>query len=125
MTTCKGKTKAGPRCRVSGDRVGDDGYCVWHSPNRKDEAFAIRSKGGRSNKGTTYSRPVPPLKTISDAVKVSSWVVEQLSKGHLYDKRADVIIKAVRQFVQALEKKDLEGQLAVLKADLKALKRKR
>jgi len=123
VARCKAKTKKGIRCTVSWG-LSDAGLCLWHDPDRRERAREVRSKGGKANKRKFDEAP-PRLETLDDAVTCTAWVFNQAALGNLPERRADVMVKAVRQFQSAINLRDLERQAAELKRQVKELKKRR
>lgn len=67
-----------------------------------------------------YAPPVP--KTLNDAVKYLAWVVDMVVTGQLDARSAHEATGALKAFENAVAKRDLEREIAQLRAELKAAK---
>ncbi len=77
---CVGVKGNGERCGQAVAEPGD--YCIWHDPDRKKEALAVRSLGGKRAARTNAARrkvaredqvPSGPPETAAEAQRFASW----------------------------------------------------
>jgi len=103
----------------------DTGLCVWHDPDRKGKADAMRQRAGKIGARRKWQRatPPPPPQTLDDAVRYASYVVHAVATGDLDAKRGQVAVKAIDTFTRGLAARDLAGQVRELQAQLKRLKK--
>jgi hypothetical protein len=126
-----GMTKDGKPCR-SPLGLGDNGLCMNHDPDRQAAAREVRAAGGRAageakraarvtlpGKGNV---PAPP-KTLDDAVKFASWLTHAVCVGTLDARSAHEAGYALNVFKAAVEKRDLQKEIAALRAELAAAKK--
>ncbi len=123
-----GKTAAGLPCR-SPLGLGENGLCLSHDPERKAAAREVRAAGGRAaGESKRASRPVPnnvppPPKTLDDAVKFASWLTHAVCVGTLDARSAHEAGYSLNVFKAAVEKRDLQREIAQLRAELAAARK--
>jgi len=119
---CRGKTKAGPRCKIT-INLSRDGYCLMHDPKRADKAHAMQVLGGHRRRQKPENIPPAP-KTMDDVVKWSSWVAHQTAKGLLDPKRAREITTALRQLTAGINIRDVQREARELRKQLKEMSKR-
>jgi hypothetical protein len=126
-----GKTKDGKPCRAPLG-LGDNGLCMNHDPSRQAEAREVRAAGGvaagaakRAARVTVPGKenvPLPP-KTLDDAVKFASWLTHAVCVGTLDARSAHEAGYSLNVFKAAVEKRDLQREIAALRAELAAARK--
>lgn len=126
-----GKTKDGKPCR-SPLGLGDNGLCMNHDPARQADATEVRAAGGRAAGEVRRKArallpdkanvPAPP-KTLDDAVKFASWLTHAVCVGTLDARSAHEAGYSLNVFKAAVEKRDLQREIAALRAELAAAKK--
>lgn len=124
-----GKTQAGTPCR-SALGLGATGLCLTHDPARKTAAREVRAAGGRAAGAAKRAArvvlptnvPAPP-RTLDDAVKFASWLTHAVCVGTLDARSAHEAGYALNVFKAAVEKRDLQREIASLRAELAAARR--
>ena len=83
--TCAGTTPTGERCQISSGLSPGNGLCLWHDPNRTEQAAEARVKGGKNTSKVRVVQPdaVPKLDTLDDAVLAASWLFRMQVTGVL------------------------------------------
>ena len=122
---CRGKRKRdGKRCEVELNLDGD-GYCVWHRADQT-EADAIHKAGGRGMKNRARKvRGIPsPLRTLADCSIWASWVAMEIARKKISPREGREIVGAVRQFLAAVEKEQLQTKISELQKQLREAKRR-
>jgi hypothetical protein len=69
---CRAKTKSGRPCRIPAQ---ESGYCIWHDPNRKEEAAELRRKGGLARHGLDLN-----LNVVDRAILAASAVADEMER---------------------------------------------
>ena len=126
---CAGTTVSGRRCNAW---VNEEGaFCLFHDPVRTEEAREARAKGGRralSQLRKASQDQLPnggrPPETAAEAMLWSAWLVPAVAKGAIGTTVADKIGAALRTFLQALDKSEMESQVGELRTKLKELQKR-
>jgi hypothetical protein len=128
---CIGITKSGEPCR-SQLGLSDAGYCLAHDPERREAALAMRSAGGHAAKASkvrakaALPEDVPRApKTLDDAVKFASWLTHAVCVGTLDARSAHEAGYSLNVFKAAIEKRDLQREIAALRAELAAARKEK
>lgn len=126
---CIGVTASGSRCRaaVPHGRTA----CLFHDPERVEEAAAARARGGRAGR----KHPIrlddpepalaesPDLELTLDAVAVYlGWCIRQTTGGRMDPDRLRSIVPGITALRGALTAKALAGQVRELSKEVKRLK---
>ena len=124
---CGALTASGSPCRVTTNLRA--GLCVFHDPQRVEEARAMRAKGGRANRKRTIktvgTTELPPLPATPEDVKVwAAWTAHAVASGQIDARTAREISYALGQLRFAIKDADLARELAQLRAQVNDLKRK-
>lgn len=92
--------------------VENSAFCFFHSPHLKEERQNARRKGGKSRSLKlkeaeqkhlqTLDQPDPPT-NLQEAYAYAAWVTDQVAKGFLEESRANVLLRAMKEFRQARE----------------------
>jgi hypothetical protein len=113
-----------------GQRVSEGNrYCIWHSPTRKKEAAAARSRGGqaagRNKRKTPPADELPsgPPETAAEAQQWASWLTWATASGKIDPNTSQRVSTSLRVFLTALEKAEMEQEIARLQAQVKELQR--
>ena len=120
-----GLTNAGEPCGTYLNLSSSSGLCLFHCPDREQERLAVRQAGGRASavakrdRKTADPDDVPRApRTLQDAVTWSSWAIHGVACGRIDARTAHEIGYLVNAFKAAVEKRDLERQIAELRAEL-------
>lgn len=125
---CTATTRDGRRCMRYVKEEGT--LCFWHDPAKTAAARAARIRGGRKHQGE-LRRASPedlpnggrPPETAAEAMEWAAWLVPAIASGEVGTTVANQTASALRTFLQALDKAELETQVAELKGKLKELQR--
>jgi hypothetical protein len=124
-----GRTKAGEPCR-SPLGLGENGLCMNHDPERQAAARDVRAAGGRATgaakRAARYTFPdkvPPPPRTLDDAVKFASWLTHAVCSGDIDARPAHEAGYALNVFKAAVEKRDLQREIASLRSELAAARK--
>ncbi len=120
---CQGSTPDGTRCEIRSQIVS--GLCVWHDPDRRDEAAAMRRKGaaGRQPAQRTMVKTVSTAETpgkltdLDDCVRWAAWVARAVATGKIDARTARETSYAIITLRGSLEKRDLARDLNKLRSD--------
>ncbi len=123
---CAATRKAGGRCSRFVPHEG--GLCFMHDPGRQEDARAARSKGGHRTQeklrlASPGNLPGPAPESAADAQLWGAWLVRAVAEGTIGITTSDKIAGALRVFLAALDKAEMEGQIRELQAQVKELKR--
>ena len=126
MAQCAGMTMRGTRCRVRVTNEGD--LCLFHDPEQGAALAAAQHSGGAPAKerGLKPAEDLPggPPKTAAEAMTWSAWLVRAVAEGSVGTTTASQVASSLRVFLQSLDKAELEGQVAELRAKLQELQRR-
>lgn len=118
--------------------LGPDGMCIFHSPDRAEEARLMRVAGAhaataaklrsRAEREATWPDGLPPPpKTIDDAKRYAAWAVDAVAKGPgaggIDGRTAREIAGLLREFRSSAEKAELSNRVQELEAALRKAKR--
>ena len=127
-----GKTLAGALCRASLNLSPTSGLCWSHDPERAEQARAIRASGGVAAGRAKRLENAPPAgdvpnapRTLADAEKLAAWLARAVLTGQIDSRTCESATKAVRQFQLTVEKRELQREVAGLRAQLAQIKRER
>ena len=120
--------RTGRRCTMIANlHVGPDGrpLCVWHSPDHKGRADAMRKRGGREGAKARWQRAKrpAPLRGVADVPIWTSWAADAVAAGDISPKHAQEITRACLAFLKAVQALDLEQQVRALRTELGRLKK--
>ena len=126
---CVAKTNRGRRCSYTTHlALQEDGtrLCVFHDPERKGKAQAMRRRGGKTSaRRKKQGKRIPNApKTMQEAKEMASWIAHAILANDIDAKQGAEAIKAVNAFMKALQYLD-EPQLAELKKLAKKLQKER
>jgi hypothetical protein len=77
-------------------------FCLFHDPDRAEEAMAARAKGGR--KGVVDSlADIKPPRTEPEVLELLSQVTAWVVAGKCDSKRADTIVKCCKTQLQTIK----------------------
>jgi hypothetical protein len=119
MQTCLGQRPDGRRCRSW--PIRGEPYCLWHSPEREEEAADARRLGGlrrRREKAVSGAYDfagldsIPSIRRILEIATIDSLGLDNSIV------RSRTLISAAVAAAKLLETGELEGRLAVLEAAL-------
>lgn len=123
------KPANGERCGVQGGSVQatDAGLlCLWHDPNRKEEADRARKKGGKRNRirvRTVDPGETPPApKTLEDVVRWASWATYAVATGEIDSRTAHEIGYLCNALERSLEKVNTAREVAEIQKQLTELR---
>lgn len=121
---CRGITQSGERCPMQGG-LSEDGLCLWHDPERAEEAQAARLRG-QKNRGNgpkpPEGEPPRPPETLNDLISWTAWIVSETAAGRLDHRTARALTYAIATSRVAMERRDLGEQVRKLERQLKQLK---
>lgn len=127
---CQGTNADGEPCR--NPVVGPDGWCTAHRPGGESFMSDIGRKGAKATAaklrgtGTVKTDAIPvagPLTSMADAARFAAWIPGAVATGQLDPKRADVAVRAIREFRSAFDTAELEREVKELRglvAEMKA-----
>lgn len=128
LPTCRGAKKDGSPCRVNFG-LSPDGLCAPHDPARAEQMRAGVAKGVavRAQMRVTAKTVLPegmlrPPKTLDDAVRWSAWAMHAAVTGVIDARTAHEVGFLVNSFTASLQKRDLQREIASLRAQLDAAK---
>jgi hypothetical protein len=110
---CPHTKEDGDQCGMTNGLNPDTGLCLWHDPEREDEARRIRSKGGKRKAEASAVLPPesPPAPTsVEDAAQLLSWLSHAVLRGEVDRHTARDVGYLLRAFVDASEV-DVEDRL--------------
>lgn len=114
--------------RVGAGRV----FCVWHDPERAEEAVAVREAGRERHRERLAARarpcvpgePAPEIApNLEGLVQAAAWGVRALIAGDLDVKRADSLFRGLGTLHRLVERRALEEELLEAKTALDDLRR--
>lgn len=117
---CRAITEGGTRCKIQ-NSLSEDGLCLWHDPERAEEAARARRRGGRNGGRrpkirTAGADEVPdPPQTIEDVVAWTSWATWAVATGAIDSRTAHEIGYLARALQAGLEKTDLSEEVDELR----------
>lgn len=119
--TCRGTTADGDPC--GSPVVDEDGWCPAHGPDGDERMREIARKGGeataRKHRGGVDPEDVPEApETIEDAVVWAAWAARAAATGELSTSRANAAAKLLREFRQALERREAAEQLEEIRRQI-------
>ncbi|MEX2528554.1 MAG: hypothetical protein WEA09_13040 [Gemmatimonadota bacterium] len=129
---CKAIKRDGERCGVDWGLNKENELCWHHDNTRADERRRATSLGGRNaaeKSRRAHARTVhiadqmAPPTTAAEAMRWASWSTWAVSVGHIDKGTAQQVNSGVRTFLQALDKAEMEAELAELKAKVKELQK--
>jgi hypothetical protein len=115
MTRCAGQRPDGSRCR-SWPRQGEP-YCLWHSPDREDEATEARRLGGlrrrreKAVSGAYDFEGLDSVQSIRRLVEIAAIDLLGLENSIV---RSRTLISAAVAAAKLLETGELEERIAAL-----------
>ncbi len=119
---CTATTRAGHQCK-QWTTVNDSGRCLFHDDGRKAERRAVQQLGGINAGAPVLPKRIPRApKTLGDLVAYLSWIVNATARGELDKDTAAKMTYTLTSMRGALTQRDLEHQVARLRAELKAAK---
>jgi hypothetical protein len=117
--TCRYIKEDGTRCQ---QKVGlsPEGYCIWHDPERQEEAQRRRQRGGevagalakvrgrsrRTVRVVPESEALPPPETMEDALKWASWATWAVTVGKIDARTCHEIGYTLRAFLDGKKRAD-------------------
>ena len=129
---CKATNLKGEQCRVEWGVNPENGLCYTHDPTREDQRKEGQRKG---QKQATYQRrksafrvvdpgKAPPMpQSAQDAADYAAWLVEATVTGAVDARTAKEASGALRTFVAAHDKAQLQKRIAELEALVKKAKK--
>jgi hypothetical protein len=123
-------TASGEPCR---QLVGIDiatGRCLWHDPERLEQAAAVRAKGRRSERLEPPApgqalEPPPEPRTLEDVITWQAWVTVALATRQIDKPTASGLTYSLQNLRGALASRDLEREIQALRGEIAALKQRR
>lgn len=123
--TCNATTKAGTPCRGTLNISATSGKCLMHDDERMAERAAMRTAGGNASKvakmkakaANPANVPEAP-RTLDDAVKFAAWLTHAVVVGELDARTAHESAYSLNCFKAAVEKRDLQKEIASLRSEL-------
>jgi hypothetical protein len=119
VTTCAGKRPDGQRCRSW--PIRGEPYCLWHSPDREEEAADARRLGGlrrRREKAVSGAFDFGGLDSIQSIRRILEIAtIDTLGLDNSVV-RSRTLISAAVAAAKLLETGELEARLAVLELAL-------
>jgi hypothetical protein len=126
---CGAPTETGEPCRQVVGIGNASGKCIWHDPERAQEALAARTKGGLSaheREPGPEDTPAPAEpKTLGDVIAWHSWIAGALARGQIDKATATGLAYNLQQLRAALVSRDLEKEVEELRAQIATLRQKR
>ncbi len=123
---CRAITEGGTRCKIQ-NSLSEDGLCLWHDPERAEEAARARRRGGRNGGRVPKIRtagmdevPDPP-QSVEDVVAWTSWATWAVATGKIDSRTAHEIGYLARALHAGLEKVDLSEEVEELRAMIERL----
>lgn len=128
---CQGTKPDGTRCQIRSQII--DGKCIWHDEARRDEADELRKKdqagrtpSRRAEVRTVDAKDTPgPLRDLDDCVRWAGWVARAVVVGQIDARTSRECSYAIITLRGSLEKRDLARDLAKLRSDFNAFKKRR
>ena len=124
---CGAPTATGEPCRqIVG--VGT-GRCLWHDPERAEEAASVRGHGGRTSRPPApestepATEPPPQPTTLEGVCEWLAWVAVEVSSGRLDPKRGSSLTYTLQNLQRAIATRDLEQKYKELERRLAAMQR--
>jgi len=126
MRTCLGERPDGQRCRSW--PIRDEPYCLWHSPDREEEAADARRLGGlrrRREKAVSGAYDfagldsIPAIRRILEIATIDTLGLDNSIV------RSRTLISAAVAAAKLLETGELEARLATLELALGAARENR
>ncbi len=115
---CAGKVKStGQRCKKQAE--GNTTFCMWHDPERRDEALEIQRAGAAANRKVLMK--LPPMTDAKSAQEITSVVTLAVAQGQIDKTRAQVVLQGVKLFMDATLKLRYEEQINDIQQRIKAL----
>lgn len=107
---CAGTKRDGEPCnRQPVGQVAAGWRCAWHDTN------ATRSRMPQDRRSRRPRPPVKVLRTVEDALALSSWAAIQSARGNLRRGDAADILHACREFRQCLRDSGIMAEFEQLK----------
>ena len=126
---CGALTLEGGTCRQIVGLDVESGLCVFHDPARSEEATAARHRGAAATHARepepTDVPPPPDPKVLADVIGWHSWITGALSRGQIGKSVATGLAYNLQQLRAALVSRDLEREVAELRATVALLRRQR
>lgn len=118
----------GEQCGMAAQINPSNGCCIWHDPEREDEAAKRRSKGGKNAARTRSGLreedlPAGPPETAADARRWAAWTVWATASGLVDSRTAHELGYTIRAYLKAYEKVDMSDELEELKDQVAELRR--
>lgn len=126
---CGHEKDDGDRCEVGFGLCPDCGKCWTHCPHREKERQEARSRGGKETRkryGADGLRDeeLPPLEDVEAAERWLEIIARAVGAGRLSYKDGTAMVKAVKEFLRARERREaLEKQLEEVKDQVAELRR--
>lgn len=125
---CRARTASGRVCRIENNLR--DGLCLWHDPQRAQQAKAARRKGGQGRvaqrntdrKTVDVADALDAPETLDDIAQWASWCAHSVAVGLIDARTAREISYALTTLRGTLEKRDLAKELRELRDAVDALK---
>lgn len=110
--------------------LSGEGLCITHDPARAEAHRTMSRNGGtrsaESKKLAKLAHPddIPPEpKTLVDAVRMASWLSRAPGIGKIGVREAREMTGALRVFLEAIAKQDLQRELAQARKQLEELRK--
>src|SRR4051812_27853892 len=113
---CRASNLAGAPCGQM--TVGPDGFCIFHSPSRTEEAKAARVKGGEGRRKVEIRTAAPNQlpggrpETLDDVCSWASWTAWAVAGGIIDARTSREVNYGLQTLRFGLEKRDLGRELA-------------
>ena len=131
---CEHTKPDGEQCRVTWGIHPDSGRCFCHCPVRADQRAEGRRRGqlqsAHVRRRSTF-RTVPvgrcpaPPQSAQDAQDWASWLTVAVTSGQVDARTGKEAATALRVFLTALDKSEMQRQIGELQAVVRKLKGKR
>lgn len=136
--TCAHVKDNGERCAVDFGLCSCHGACFHHAPCRAEERAKAKSKGGNATKAKNAAKhttatlraapesdaPAAP-ETVEDAKDALSWLSWAAMTGKVAPAVARDSAAVLREFIKAVEKSDLEAEIAAMRAEMAEMRKGR
>lgn len=122
LVTCAAQTASGRRCRAM--PMPGQPFCIFHS--QQAEAKRIMADARRAG-GLARLASLKPtglvvrLSSASECKETARQALQMLADGKLDRPRCDSLVNGCTKLLEAFALQELEAQIAVIRAELKAL----
>jgi hypothetical protein len=111
-STCSATTNDGKPCPAPA--VGDSGFCLFHDPNRREEAKIARLRGGLNRKSVLKGEYPGDIATVPDLLLFLNKSLQECWQLESGEKRLTTIASFLRIACDILSLSDLDGRLQIL-----------